>query len=83
MSIFAGIKGASERVRMHLNVWCIAWGAAGTRRALCGGFPRRIPTHSASAAFLRPRFFIVPALASATVKMMALSSGWPTPGMER
>lgn len=31
--------------------------------------------YSASAAFLRPRFFIVPALASATAKMMALSSG--------
>ena len=39
--------------------------------------------YSASAAFLRPRFFIVPALASATAKMMALSSGWPMPGMER
>lgn len=39
--------------------------------------------HSASAVFLRPRFFIVPALASAMAKMMALSSGWPMPGMER
>ena len=54
----------------------------GTERYICI-YCASVRHHSASAVFLRPRFFIVPALASAIAKMMALSSGCPMPGMER